>query len=123
MKIKDLDVDTFDQLVELECKNIIPVLASVGINLDREQMVNELKSFENDNIVLYQQDGQVDGFMVYKKEPNHILIKTFNLRLTNHRRTLIGLLLQIIRELESSDIDLIVSHCHLTNQKSLNTGE
>ena len=45
MKISELDTNIFNQLVDLECDNIIPVLASVGINLTREQMIMELESF------------------------------------------------------------------------------
>jgi hypothetical protein len=120
MKVKDLNKQIFDQLVDLECENIIPILKSVGINLNREMMVNELNSFKEDNVVVFERKSLVEGFIVYKKEVDHILIKTFNLKSSNNRKTLIGLLAQIVNELKSSDIDLLVSHCHLTNQKSLN---
>lgn len=120
MKIKDLDSGTFDQLVDLECENIIPILASVGINLNRDQMIFELESFKEDNIVLYKGTDFVDGFIVYKINADHILIKTFNLRSSNNKKILLGLLLAISKELYGSEVELLISHCHLTNQKSLN---
>lgn len=120
MKIKELDTNTFNQLVDLECENIIPVLASVGIHLSREMMINELKSFQEDYIVLLKNSETVDGFIVYKHNEDHILIKTFNLRTSNSKRTLLSLFLRIVKELQDSSTDLLISHCHLTNQKSLN---
>ena len=120
MKIKELNSDTFNQLVDLECENIIPVLASVGIHLNREQMVNELETFKEDHVVLYKNLEIVEGFIVYKNYVDHILIKTFNLRHSNSKRNLVGLLFKIVKELSINDIDLLISHCHLTNQKSLN---
>lgn len=120
LKVKDLDEEKFNQLVDLECLNIIPVLASVGINLDKNQMIKELESFKDDEVILYEDLGSVHGFVVYKLFKDHILIKSFNLRSSNNRKTLVGLLIKIAGMLEDEPIDLIVSQCHLTNKKSLN---
>ena len=75
MKRSELNSNTFDQLVDIECENIIPILASVGIDLDRKQIIGELESFKDDNIVIFKKSEIVDGFIVYKVNEDNILIK------------------------------------------------
>lgn len=120
MKVKDLTPNQLEQVIELECKNIIPILASVGIDLTVEMMRSEVESFQEDPIVLCLNEDRVDGFIIYSYREDHVLIKTFNLRRFNSFYVLSTLLKNIAKDLEKNDIDLVISRCHHTNQKSLN---
>ncbi|EQC46969.1 hypothetical protein M899_2269 [Bacteriovorax sp. BSW11_IV] len=120
MKVKDLTPHQLEQVIELECNNIIPILASVGIHLTEEMMRGEVESFKEDPIVLCLNGERVDGFVIYSYREDHVLIKTFNLRRFNSFNVLSTLLNNIAKDLEQNNIDLVISHCHHTNQKSLN---
>jgi hypothetical protein len=120
MKIKELSPDVLEQLVELECQNILPILASVGINLTPDHMRQQLEFFKDSDVVISQEDGQVDGFAMYEVKDTAITVISFNLKKFNSFRVLSTLLNEIFRGLKETKIDSVKSHAHHTNIRSLN---
>jgi hypothetical protein len=120
MKVKNLTPEQIEQIVALECQNILPVLASVGINLTAQQMRNEVDMHKEFEVVLCEKNGVVDGFAIYSLNESQVLIKTFNLRKLNNVHILYEILKNIFIRLENVQIEFINSQAHLTNQKSLN---
>lgn len=120
MKIKDLSSRQKDEVIELECQNIIPILASVGINLTRQDMVNEVESFQDDEIILSEDQDGINGFLVFIFKEDYLLIKTFNLKKYNNLAIIKNLLDQIVNNLKLQNIEKIKSQAHLTNKKSIN---
>ncbi len=120
MKIKDLELSLLEQLIELECQNILPVLASVGINLTRDHMRHQLEFFKDSDVVISQQDGLVEGFAMYEVKDNIVTVISFNLKKFNNLRVLSTLLHQIFAGLNDMEIVSIKSYAHHTNKKSLN---
>lgn len=120
MKVKDLSPNIQNQIVELEIQNILPVLASVGLNLTEGNMRDQLHFFRESEVVLSLNAGSVDGFAIYEVKDTTVMIVTFNLRKFNSARILSELLGQISQNLESSPIQLINSQANHTNQKSIN---
>ncbi|MNK01113.1 hypothetical protein D3C87_189070 [compost metagenome] len=120
MKIKDLSSDLIEQLVELECINILPILASVGINLTPQHMREQLDIFRESDVVISQENGDVDGFVMYKADGPEVTIVSFNLKKFNNGKILSNLLAEVFRNLQDDAINIIRSHAHHTNIKSLN---
>lgn len=120
MKVKDLSPNIQNQIVELEIQNILPVLASVGLNLTEGNMRDQLHFFRESEVVLSLNAGSVDGFAIYEIKDTSVMIVTFNLRKFNSGRILSELLGQISQNLENSPIQLINSQANHTNQKSIN---
>lgn len=120
MKIKDLSQDIIEQLVELECNNILPVLASVGLNLTPKHMREQLDFFKESDVVISQKDGYVDGFAMYEIKEAEVTVISFNLKKFNSSRILSTLLTEIFNNLHGTAIDNIKSHAHHTNIKSIN---
>ncbi|MNK90328.1 hypothetical protein D3C87_1103760 [compost metagenome] len=120
MKVKDLSPNIQAQIVELETQNILPILASVGLNLTEENMRDQLKFFRESEVVLSLNAGAVDGFAIYDIKETTVMIVTFNLRKFNSGRILRELLGQISQNLENSQIQLINSQANHTNSKSIN---
>lgn len=120
MKVKDLSPNILDQLWELETQNILPILASVGLNLTEQHMRDQLHFFRESEVVLSLNSGSVDGFAIYDIKETAVMIVTFNLRKFNSGRILRELLGQISQNLENSPIQLINSQAHHTNTKSIN---
>ena len=102
MKIKDLSPKQKDEVIELECQNIIPILASVGINLTRQDMVYEVESFQDDEIILSEDQDGVNGFLVFIFKEDYLLIKTFNLKRYNNLTIIKNLLDQIVKNLKQT---------------------
>jgi hypothetical protein len=120
MKVKDLSPNIQAQIVELETQNILPILASVGLNLTEDNMREQLQFFRESEVVLSLNAGSVDGFAIYEIKGTTVMIVTFNLRKFNSARVLSELLGQISQNLENSPIQLINSQANHTNQKSIN---
>lgn len=120
MKIKDLSSDILDQLVTLECDNILPILASVGINLTPQHMRDQLEFFKNSDVVVSQENGIVDGFVMYEVDGSAVTIISFNLRKFNNIKLLTKLLNEVFESLQDNSVDTIKSNAHHTNIKSLN---
>lgn len=120
MKIKDLEASVLEQLIELECQNILPILASVGINLTRDHMRHQLEFFKESDVVISEENGHVDGFAMYEVKENAVTVISFNLKRFNNIRVLSTLLNQIFAGLKDMEIVSIKSHAHHTNTKSLN---
>jgi tyrosine-protein phosphatase YwqE len=80
MKVKDLSPNIQAQIVELETQNILPILASVGLNLTEDNMREQLQFFRESEVVLSLNAGSVDGFAVYEIKGTTVMIVTFNLR-------------------------------------------
>ena len=57
MKIKDLNSELIEQLVELECNNILPVLHSVGLNLTPQHMREQLDFFRESDVVISEESS------------------------------------------------------------------
>lgn len=120
MKIKDLSPAIIEQLVELECNNILPILASVGLNLTPAHMREQLEFFKDSDVVISQDSGFVDGFAMYEVKGGEVTVISFNLKKFNNLRVLSTLLDAIFKNLQDTEIDKIKSHAHHTNTKSLN---
>lgn len=120
MKIKDLSPDILEQLVDLECNNILPILSSVGLNLTREDMQKQLEFFKESDVVLSYDDSEVDGFAMYECKNDEVTVISFNLKKFNNGQILWTLLNEIFESLQETDIKNIKSHAHHPNQKSLN---
>ena len=120
MKIKDLNPDILEQLVELECNNILPILASVGLNLTPQHMRDQLEFFKESNVVIRQSSNHVDGFAMYEINNSEDTVISFNLKKFNDLRILSTLLDAIFQHLKDTPIETIKSHAHHTNTKSLN---
>ena len=120
MKIKDLNSELIEQLVELECHNILPVLHSVGLNLTPQHMREQLDFFRESDVVISEESGIVDGFVMYEVKGTEVTIISFNLKKFNNSRILSNLLSEIIKNLQGESIKVIKSHAHHTNIKSLN---
>jgi hypothetical protein len=120
MKVKELNSNILDQLTELETKNILPVLASVGLNLTEQDMRNQLHFFRESDVVLSLSQGVVNGFAIYDIKDKNVTIISFNLRIFNSNRILRELLGQISYHLENSEVQIINSRAHHTNNKSIN---
>lgn len=121
MKVKDLGQDKIEQLIKLECQNILPVLSSVGIKISEIQMRQEVESFREDQIVVSEVNGIIEGFVIYWLiNNNELQIKTFNLGKFNNLRLLKDLFNKIINELEQTNIEIIKSQAHVTNIRSIN---
>jgi hypothetical protein len=120
MKIRDLNTDIIDQMVELECTNILPILASVGINLTPQHMREQLEYFKDSDVVVRYDNGVVDGFVMYEISGSEINIISFNLRKFNNIEILTALLTEIFNNLQGKSIEIIKSRAHHTNTKSLN---
>ena len=120
MKIKDLSQKQKDEVIELECQNIIPILASVGINQTRQDMVNEVESFQDDEIIISEDFNGINGFTVFIFKDDYLLIKTFNLKKYNNLLIIKNLLDQVVSNLMLQNIVKIKSEAHLTNTKSMN---
>lgn len=121
MKIKDLSSDVVAQLVALEVQNILPVLASVGLNLTEKDMEHQFVAFKDSEVVVaYDDDGDVAGFVMYEVKGSEVMIISFNLRQFNNANILFGLLGELIFEISESNIILVKSRAHHTNKRSLN---
>lgn len=121
MKIKDLSSDVVEQLVALEVRNILPVLASVGLNLTEKDMEHQFVAFKDSEVVVaYDDDGDVAGFVMYEVKGSEVMIISFNLRQFNNANILFGLLGELIFEISESNIILVKSRAHHTNKRSLN---
>ena len=120
MKIKELSQKQKDEVIELECQNIIPVLASVGINLTRQDMEKEIESFQDDEIIICEDHDGINGFLVFIFREDYLLIKTFNLKKYNNLTIIKNLLDQVVINLKLQNIEKIKSQAHLTNNKSMN---
>lgn len=120
MKIKDLSSDVIEQLVELECNNILPILASVGLNLTPQNMREQLDFFKESDVVISQENGMVDGFIMYEAKESEVTIISFNLKKFNNFRILTTLLSEVLKNLQINGVEIIKSHAHHTNTKSLN---
>ena len=120
MKIKELSQKQKDEVIELECQNIIPVLASVGINLTRQDMEKEIESFQDDEIIICEDHDGINGFLVFIFREDYLLIKTFNLKKYNNLTIIKNLLDQVVINLKLQNIEKRKSQAHLTNNKSMN---
>jgi len=120
MKIKELSPDILEQLVELECKNILPVLASVGLNLTPQHMREQLEYFRESDVVLSLDSGRVDGFAMYDVQGTEVTIISFNLQKFNNLRVLSTLLGAIFQNLQTTVVERVKSRAHHTNTRSLN---
>ena len=120
MKIKDLSSDLTEQLIELECKNILPILASVGLHLTPQHMREQLDFFKDSDVVISHENGAVEGFVMYEVKGPEVTIISFNLKKFNNGKILSTLLSEILKNLQSNAIATIRSHAHHTNSKSLN---
>lgn len=120
MKIKDLSERQKKEIIDLEIKNIIPVLASVGINLTNQDMANEIESFKDDKVVFIEHQSSILGFVVFIFKDDFLLIKTFNIKKKNNFKIIFSLLEKITKELQKQNIQKIKSQAHLTNKRSIN---
>lgn len=121
MKIKDLDADVIEQMVALEVQNILPVLASVGLNLTEKDMAHQFVAFNDSEVVVaYDEDGAVDGFVMYEVKGTEVMIISFNLRQFNNANILFSLLGELIFDISESNITVVKSRAHHTNKRSLN---
>lgn len=120
MKIKDLNDLQKKQIIDLETENIIPVLSSVGINLTKQDMINEVETFREDEVLLIEDHNSILGFVIFIFQEDYLMIKTFNLKKFNNFKIISNLLNQISKELQNHNIQKIKSQAHLTNKKSIN---
>ncbi|MGZ3775965.1 MAG: GNAT family N-acetyltransferase [Pseudobdellovibrionaceae bacterium] len=120
MKVKDLKPAILEQLVELECRNILPILSSVGLLFTENDMRDQLRHFEGSDVVVCEKNGTVDGFIIYDTKEAEAMIITFNLRRRNSKRVLQSLLSQVLQKLGGSDVNIINSRAHHTNIISIN---
>jgi hypothetical protein len=80
MQLKDLDANLLDQIIDLENKNILPVLESVGLKMTPEEMRNQVYKLMDSFIILDSSQSRVNGFILYKVKEASI---TININLTS----------------------------------------
>ncbi len=119
MQLKDLESRKLKQIIELENKNILPILDSVGIQMTPDEMQNQIYKMMDSFIILDCPQDRVNGFILYKIKESSMIINSFNVKKTNNYQILISLLEQAVHLLKELNIQIIKSKAHITNKRSI----
>jgi len=116
----ELERSILEEVIDLEAQNMLPVLAAVGIHLTREDIKAEILKDTVQFFVLTFEGKKISALLRYKHEPDHIFIKSIQLRNQSRRFSFLkGLLKESLEHLQGESQERIESVVQRGNLSSI----
>lgn len=108
-----------EKIFDIE-SNILPILRASGINIKKQDIIDEILKDLEQFVVTYRDGAKIKGIFRYSFQNDHIFIKSLFVNPT-HRgpKAIMGLGMEIYQALREERIDDIRSTVQISNKQSM----